>query len=93
MACCVGLSDSSRRCSASCALRRVEWRVAPSRFEAEIAFWKLRVAQGSVARRADESGNTQKRLCKWRVTQRLPARCAGHVARRAGTGFVRIYDF
>ncbi|MCI34843.1 hypothetical protein A2U01_0056064, partial [Trifolium medium] len=44
---CAGLSDSSRKFSANCALRRVEWRVAPSRLEAEIAFWKLRVAQGS----------------------------------------------
>ncbi|MCI16051.1 hypothetical protein A2U01_0037191 [Trifolium medium] len=69
MAHCAGLSDSSRRCSARCALRRVEWRVAPSRFEAEIVFWKLRVTQGSVARRADESGNTQKGLWKGRVAQ------------------------
>ncbi|MCI11722.1 hypothetical protein A2U01_0032824, partial [Trifolium medium] len=55
MARCAVHSTAIEMLSAICALRQVEWRVAPSSFVAKETFCDLRVAQDNVARRADGS--------------------------------------
>ncbi|MCI46264.1 hypothetical protein A2U01_0067504, partial [Trifolium medium] len=91
MARCAVHSIATEFLSASCAVRRVVWRVAPSKSCSSKGLLEVARRAGQLARRAVESGNTKMFFWKLRVVQAdLARRAVEKFKKDARNGYLRV---